>query len=172
MTTSEQTLPGIVTFQGNPLTLIGTNLKVGDKAPEFSLVANDLSEVTLSSSAGKTRLIVTVPSLDTPVCDMESRRFNQEASKIPNVQVLVVSMDLPFAQKRWCAAHGIENVKTVSDYKSGQFGLSYGVLIKELHLEARAIFVVNANNQITYKEIVSEVTNEHNYEAALQAAGA
>ena len=171
MTTSEQTRPGVVTFQGNPLTLIGTDLKVGDKAPDFSLVDNDMSEVTLSASAGKTRLIVTVPSLDTPVCDMESRRFNQEASKIPNVQVLVVSMDLPFAQKRWCAAHGIKNVQTVSDYKSGQFGLSYGVLIKELHLEARAIFVVNAHNQITYKEIVSEVTNEPNYEAALKAAG-
>ena len=172
MTTSAQTRTGVVTFKGNPLTLLGTDLKVGDKAPEFSLVANDLSEVTLSSSTGKTRLIVTVPSLDTPVCDMESRRFNQESSRIPNVQVLVVSMDLPFAQQRWCAAHGIENVQTVSDYKGGQFGLSYGVLIKEVHLEARAIFVVNANNQITYKEIVSEVTSEPNYEAALKAAGA
>jgi thioredoxin-dependent peroxiredoxin len=172
MTTTQQTRPGIVTFKGNPLTLVGADLKVGDKAPDFSLVANDMSEVTLSSSAGKTRLIVAVPSLDTPVCDMESRRFNQEASKIPNVKVLVVSMDLPFAQQRWCAAHGIENVQTVSDYKGGHFGMDYGVLIKELHLEARAIFVINANNQITYKEIVPEVTQEPNYEAALKAAGA
>jgi thiol peroxidase len=168
---AEQERQGVITFKGNPFTLIGPDLKVGDKAPEFSVLAKDLSPITLASSQGKTRMIVTVPSLDTPVCDMEVRRFNQEAAKLPNVEVLVISMDLPFAQSRWCGAAGAENVKTGSDYRDASFAKTYGVLIKELHLEARAIFVVDANDTIVYKEIVSEVTQEPNYDAALKAAG-
>ena len=167
---TEQERQGVITFKGNPMTLIGPEIKVGDKAPEFSVLANDLSPVTLADSKGKTRLIVSVPSVDTPVCDMEVRRFNQEASKLANVEVLVVSMDLPFAQKRWCGAEGISNVKTASDHRDASFGKAFGVLIKELRLEARAVFVVDATDTVIYKEIVSEVTQEPNYEAALQAA--
>ena len=167
---SAQERQGVITFKGNPLTLIGPDIAVGSKAPEFTVTANDMSPVTLASSQGKTRLFVTVPSLDTPVCDLEVRRFNQEASQIPNVEVIVVSLDLPFAQTRWCGAAGATNVKTVSDYRDASFSTAYGVLIKELHLSARAIFVVDPSGTITYKEIVPEVTSEPNYEAALNAA--
>lgn len=167
---SEQERQGVVTFKGNPLTLVGPDLKVGDKAPNFSVLGGDLSAITLENSKGKTRLIVSVPSLDTPVCDTEVRRFNQEASRIPNVEVLVISMDLPFAQNRWCGAAGIANVKTASDHRDASFGRHYGVLVKELRLDARAIFVVDANDTVIYKEIVSEMTQEPDYEAALQAA--
>lgn len=167
---SEQERQGVITFKGNPLTLVGPDVKVGDKAPEFTVLGNDLSPITLASTQGKTRLIVSVPSVDTPVCDMEVRRFNQEAAKLANVEVLVISMDLPFAQSRWCGAAEISNVKTASDHRDASFGKNYGVLIKELRLDARAIFVVDANNTVVYKEIVSEVTAEPNYEAALKAA--
>lgn len=167
---SEQERQGVITFKGNPLTLIGPDVKVGDKAPDFTVLGNDLSPISLASTQGKTRLIVSVPSVDTPVCDMEVRRFNQEASKLSNVEVLVVSMDLPFAQSRWCGAAEVSNIKTASDHRDASFGKSYGVLIKELRLDARAIFVVDANDTIVYKEIVSEVTAEPNYEAALKAA--
>jgi thioredoxin-dependent peroxiredoxin len=160
---------GVITFKGNPLTLLGPDLKVGSKAPAFTVLGNDLSPLTLESSQGKIRLIVSVPSLDTPVCDLEVRRFNQEASKLPNVEVLVISMDLPFAQSRWCGAAGASNVKTGSDHRDASFGNNYGVLIKELRLDARAIFVVDAQDTIIYKEIVAEVTQEPNYEAALKA---
>jgi thiol peroxidase len=161
---------GVITFKGNPLTLIGPELNVGDKAPEFTVLGNDLSPITLADSKGKTRLIVSVPSLDTPVCDTEVRRFNQEAAKLENVEVLVISMDLPFAQARWCGAAGIDKVKTASDHRDASFATAYGLLIKELRLDARAIFVVDASDKIIYKEIVSEVTSEPNYEAALKAA--
>lgn len=167
---ADQERQGVVTFKGNPLTLIGPDIKVGDKAPDFTVVANDLSPVTLESSKGKTRLIVTVPSLDTPVCDTEVRRFNQEATQNPNVAVLVISMDLPFAQARWCGAAGVENVTTLSDHRDASFGRNYGVLIKELRLLARTIFVVDANNTVIYKEIVPDITHEPDYEAALRAA--
>lgn len=167
---SEQERQGVITFKGNPMTLIGPDVKVGDKAPEFSVVGNDMSPITLASSQGKTRLVVSVPSIDTPVCDTEVRRFNEEAAKLANVEVLVVSLDLPFAQTRWCGAAGISNVKTASDYRGASFAKAYGVLIKELHLAARAVFVIDADNTIVYKEIVSEVTKEPNYEAALKAA--
>lgn len=163
---------GVITFKGNPLTLLGADVNVGDKAPDFTVLANDLTPHTLASTQGKTRLIVTVPSVDTPVCDTEVRRFNQEAAKLPNVEVLVVSMDLPFAQSRWCGAAGIDKVKTLSDHRDGSFAAQYGVWIKELRLLARAIFVVDAQDKVVYKEIVSEVTQEPNYEAALQAASA
>jgi thioredoxin-dependent peroxiredoxin len=160
----------VITFKGNPFTLIGPELMIGQPVPAFTVIANDLSEVTLNSTQGKTRIFVTVPSLDTPVCDMEGRRFNQEAAKMEGVEVIVLSMDLPFAQKRWCGAENIEAVKTASDYRGATFAQAYGILIKELHLHARAVFVINPKNELVYQEIVSEVTAEPNYEAALNAA--
>ena len=163
--------PDVQTFKGDPLTLIGDEIKVGDKAPDFALVGNDLSEVTLADSAGKVRIISVVPSLDTPVCDTQTRRFNEEASTLGDgVQVLTVSVDLPFAQGRWCGAAGVERVQTASDHRDGSFGESYGVLIKGLRLLARAIFVVDKNDVVQHVEYVSELTTEPNYDAALAAA--
>jgi thiol peroxidase len=159
----------VTAFKGNPLTVIGNEVKVGQKAPDFSVLAGDLSPVTLASSKGKTRLIVAVPSLDTPVCDAETRRFNEEAAKMSGVEVIVVSMDLPFAQGRFCQTAGIKNVKTVSDHRDASFGKAYGALIKELRLLARSIFVVDASDKVTYVEYVPEVTSHPNYEAALNA---
>ena len=161
-----------VTFKGNPITLLGNEVKVGDKAPNFTVLGNDLSEVTLDSTKGQVRLITSVPSLDTGVCDAETRRFNEEANSLGNVKILTVSMDLPFAQKRWCAASGIENVQTLSDHRDFSFGEAYGVAIQELRLLARAVFVVDSNDTVTYVEYVSEATNHPNYEAALEAAKA
>jgi thioredoxin-dependent peroxiredoxin len=161
-----------VTFKNNPVTLVGNEVKVGDTAPDFSVLANDMSPVTLADSKGKIRLISVVPSIDTGVCDAQTRRFNEEASKLENVEVLTVSVDLPFAQKRWCAANGLENVKTLSDYKELSFGEAYGVHMKELRLLARAVFVVDANDKVTYVEYVSEGTNHPNYEAAIEAVKA
>ncbi len=163
---------GLVTFKGNPLTLIGKEVKVGQKAPDAELVANDLSVVKLSSLArGKVCLITSVPSLDTPVCDVETRRFNKEASELgEDVIVLTASMDLPFAQSRWCGAAGVKNVQTLSDYRTAAFGEAYGVLIKDLHLLARAVFVLDKQGVIRYIELVKEVASEPNYEVALNAA--
>jgi len=162
---------GLITFQGAPLTLVGDGLRQGDKAPEFGLLNNDLNQVSLADFKGKVCLISTVPSLDTPVCDMETRRFNEEASRVgPDVAVLTVSMDLPFAQKRWCGAAGITQVQTLSDHREASFGERYGVLIKELRLLARAVFVVDREGVIQYEELVSEIVNEPNYDAALKAA--
>ncbi len=162
---------GMVTLKGNPLTLVGNEVKVGQKAPDAELVTNDLSTVKLSSFDGKVRIITSVPSLDTPVCDIETRRFNEEAGRLgEGLVVLTVSMDLPFAQKRWCGAAGVNNVRTLSDYRKAAFGTSYGVLIKELRLLARAVFVVDSNGVIRYQELVKEVATEPNYEAALKAA--
>ena len=161
---------GIITFKGNPFTLLGTQLSVGDKAPDFAVVDNGLAPVSLASSAGKIRIISAVPSLDTPVCDSETRRFNQEAAALPgDVQVLTISLDLPFAQKRWCGAAGIDKVDTLSDYRDRSFGMNYGVLIKELLLLTRAVFVVDAADIIRYIQIVPEVTEEPDYSAVLQA---
>ncbi|MEH6990165.1 MULTISPECIES: thiol peroxidase [Bacillales] len=159
-----------ITFKGNPVTLLGNEVKAGDKAPEFKVLANDLSEVTLADSKGQVRLISVVPSIDTGVCDAQTRRFNEEASKLDNVKILTVSVDLPFAQKRWCAAAGIENVQTVSDHRDLSFGEAYGVAIQELRLLARAVFVVDSNDTVTYAEYVSEATDHPNYEAAVEAA--
>lgn len=159
-----------ITFKGNPVTLLGNEVKVGEKAPEFKVLANDLSEVTLADSKGQVRLISVVPSIDTGVCDAQTRRFNEEASKLDNVKILTVSVDLPFAQKRWCAAAGIENVQTVSDHRDLSFGEAYGVAIQELRLLARAVFVVDSNDTVTYAEYVSEATDHPNYEAAVEAA--
>ncbi|RYI26337.1 thiol peroxidase [Bacillus infantis] len=159
-----------ITFKGNPVTLLGNEVKAGDQAPEFKVLANDLSEVTLADSKGQVRLISVVPSIDTGVCDAQTRRFNEEASKLDNVKVLTVSVDLPFAQKRWCAAAGIENVQTVSDHRDLSFGEAYGVAIKELRLLARAVFVVDSNDKVIYAQYVSEATDHPDYEAAVEAA--
>ena len=161
---------GAVTMRGNPLTLVGPELRPGDKAPDFKLAGNDLKPVTLADTAGKVRILISVPSLDTPVCDAETRRFNEEAGKLPGVEVLTVSMDLPFAQKRWCGAAGVTHVRTLSDYQDHSFGPAYGVLIKELVLEARAVFVLDKNNSLQYVEYVKEVAEHPNYESALAAA--
>lgn len=164
---------GVITFKGNPMTLLGSELKVGDKAPDFQVVDTGMAPVTLANSSGKVRIISAVPSLDTPVCDTETRRFNQEAASLPdNVVVLTVSLDLPFAQKRWCGAAGIDRVMTVSDYQERSFGLAYGVLIKELKLLARCIFVVDSQDTIRYIQQVPEVTHEPDYAAVLAAARA
>jgi thioredoxin-dependent peroxiredoxin len=164
---------GIITFKGNPFTLLGPELKAGDKAPDFAVVDNGLAPVSMASSAGKIRIISSVPSLDTPVCDTETRRFNQEAAGLPgSVVVLTISLDLPFAQKRWCGAVGIDKVTTLSDYRDRSFGQNYGVLIKELLLLTRAIFVVDAQGVIRYIQIVPEVTSEPDYAAVIAAAKA
>ncbi|HEY6837315.1 MAG TPA: thiol peroxidase [Geobacteraceae bacterium] len=160
-----------VTFKGNPITLVGPELKVGDVAPDFSVVDNALAAVNLASYAGKVKIISAVPSLDTPVCDTETRRFNQEAASLPgDVAVLTISLDLPFAQKRWCGAAGIDKVVTLSDYRDRSFGLAYGVLIDELKLLSRSIFVVDRTNVIRYIQHVPEVTQEPDYGAVLAAA--
>jgi len=158
-----------VTMKGKPLTLTGEKLKVGDKAPDFEVVANDLSQVKFSSFRGKVCIISSVPSLDTSVCDRMTRRFSHEAGGLgQDVAVLTISMDLPFAQKRWCGAAGVKNVQTLSDHREASFGKSYGVLIKELRLLARAVFVVDKQGTIRYAEIVKELTNEPNYEVTLK----
>ncbi|WP_445489685.1 thiol peroxidase [Niallia sp. 03133] len=159
-----------ITFKNQPVTLLGQEIKVGDKAPNFSVLANDMSEVTLESSKGNVRLFSVIPSIDTGVCDAQTRRFNEEAAKLDNVQIITVSADLPFAQRRWCAAAGIDRVMTVSDHKDLSFGQAYGVAIEELRLLARAIFVVDSNDTVTYAEYVTEATNHPNYEAAVEAA--
>ena len=146
-----------VTFQGNPLTLEGTQVKVGDTAPDFTVVDNDLNPFKLSDTKGK-RVFLTVPSLDTPVCDTEVRRFNQEAAKLGDVTIYTISMDLPFAQGRWCGGAEIDKVKTVSDYKDREFGKNYGVYIKELGLLSRAVFVIDENNKIVYVEYLNEIS--------------
>jgi thiol peroxidase len=161
---------GIVTMKGNPLTLLGPTIKVGDKAPDFEVLNNDLSPVTFSSFRGKVSVISSVPSLDTPVCDMETRRFNEEAGRLgPDVVILTISMDLPFAQKRWCGAAGVDKVKTLSDHREASFGSAYGVLIKGLRLLCRAVFVVDRQGVIRYIQMVKEVTSEPDYEAVLAA---
>lgn len=161
---------GVITMKGNPLTLMGKSLKVGDHAPDFTVLDNSLSPVNLATYKGKVCVLSSVPSLDTPVCDLETRRFNQEASGLgSNVAILTISMDLPFAQKRWCGAAGVDKVVTLSDHRDASFGTSYGVLIKELRLLARAVFVLDRAGVIQYIEIVKELTQEPNYQAVLGA---
>lgn len=161
--------PGIITMKGKPLTLLGQDVKIGDPAPDFVAVANDLSEFRFSTLKGQVCIISSVPSLDTPVCDFETRRFNEEAAGLgPAVKILTISMDLPFAQKRWCAAAGVEQVKTYSDHREAAFGLAYGVLIKELRLLARAVFVVDKGGLVQHVQLVPELANEPDYEAVLQ----
>jgi thiol peroxidase len=166
-----QERPGAATFLGNPLTLVGPELKAGDRAPDFTVLTNDLKEFTFAGTAGKVRLISVVPSLDTPVCDAQTRRFNQEAANLGNnIAILTISMDLPFAQKRWCGASGVDKVQTLSDHRDASFALAYGTLIKELRLDSRAIFIVDAKDTVRYVEYVKEVSAHPNYDAALAAA--
>ncbi len=161
---------GIFTVRGNPLTLLGRELKVGEPAPDVEVLNNDLAPVKISSYRGKVCVISTVPSLDTPVCDMETRRFNEEATRLgEDVTVLTVSMDLPFAQKRWCGAAGVDNVTTLSDHREAALGEAYGVLIKELRLLARAVFVLDKEGVVRYVQLVNEMTEEPDYGAVLEA---
>ena len=160
----------VVAFASNPVTLIGDETKVGEKAPEFTLVKQDLSEFKLSETSGKIRLISIVPSLDTSVCSLQTRKFNEDASKIKDVQIITISMDLPFAQGRFCGANGIENILVASDYKDRAFGEKYGFIMKENMLLARGIVIIDKNDKIRYVEYVPEVTNEVNFEKALEVA--
>jgi thiol peroxidase len=163
---------GATTMRGNPLTLLGPELKAGDKAPDFDVVNDSLKPVTLDTTGTQVRIFSVVPSLDTPVCDAQTKRFNDEAAKLPQVDIYTVSMDLPFAQKRWCGSFGVDKVKMLSDHKSGSFGEHYGTLIKELRIHSRAIFVVAPDNTLRHVEYVKEVADHPNYDAALAAAKA
>jgi len=161
---------GAVTLKGEPLTLVGPEVSAGQPAPDFTAVANDMTAVSFCSFRGRICILLSVPSLDTPVCNAEARRFNQEVSHVADdVTVLVVSMDLPFAQARWCAAAGVERVSTLSDHRDGSFGMNYGVLIRELRLLARAVFVVDRAGTIRYTQLVKEIGDEPDYGAALRA---
>jgi thiol peroxidase len=157
-----------VTFKGTPLHLLGAGVSVGDTAPDFTVLANDLAPVTATVLRGNVTVLLSVPSLDTPVCDLETKRFNKEAAALgPKVRILCVSADLPFAQARWCGAAGVKAVTTLSDHRDTSFGLAFGVLIKELRLLTRAVFVVGPDAILRYAEIVPELTNEPDYAAAL-----
>ena len=164
---------GVITFKGGPLTLEGDAVNVGDKAPDATLAANDLSEKKLSDYCGKVCIVSVVPSLDTPVCDAQTRRFNEAAGQLGDeMVVLTVSMDLPFAQKRWCGGAGIDHVETLSDYKNHDFASAYGLYIKELGLLARCVMVLDRQGTIKYIDLVREVASEPDYDAALEAAKA
>jgi thiol peroxidase len=162
--------PGATTMRGNPLTVLGPELKPGDKAPDFEVIGDGLKPVNLANTGQAVRIFSVVPSLDTPVCDAQTKRFNEEAAKLPGVEIYTISMDLPFAQKRWCGAFGIDKVKMLSDHRTGSFGEHYGTLIKDLRIESRAIFVVDKDNTLKHVEYVKEVAEHPNYEAALNAA--
>ena len=157
-------------MRGNPLTLVGPELKPGDTAPDFSVLDSSLKPVSLADTAGKTRIFSVVPSLDTPVCDAQTKRFNEEAAKLSGVDIYTVSMDLPFAQKRFCNSFALDNVNMLSDHKDASFGASWGTLIKELRILSRAIFVLDPDNKVKYVEYVPEVADSPNFEAALAAA--
>ena len=162
--------PGATTMRGRPLTVLGPELKVGDKAPDFEAISDSLQPVNLGTTGQTVRIFSVVPSLDTPVCDAQTKRFNEEAAKLPGVEIYTISMDLPFAQKRWCGAYGVDKVKMVSDHRNGSFGEHYGTMIKDLRIESRAIFVVDKDNTIQHVEYVKEVAEHPNYDAALSAA--
>lgn len=166
-----QEIKRTVTMKGRPMILQGEEIKIGSPAPDFKVIANDMLPMKFKRTySGKTVLLSSVPSLDTPVCDLETRKFNSEAEKLsPEMEIVTISMDLPFAQSRWCGAAGVKRVKTYSDYMKAEFGKAYGVLIKDLRLLARAIFIVDKNSVIRYVQIVPEVTQEPNYEEALKA---
>jgi len=160
---------GAVTYRGQPVTLLGPEIKVGQKAPDFRLLAIDMKEVRLSQSRGKVRLLSVVHSLDTPVCDLQTQRFEEEAGKFKDVIIYTISMDLPFAQARYCGAHNIKNLQTLSDHREASFGMAYGVLIKELRLLCRAIFVIDRDDAVRYVEYVREVGQHPDYDRALAA---
>ncbi|SDK43445.1 thiol peroxidase [Sediminibacillus albus] len=158
-----------VTFKGTPMTLVGKEVKTGDQAPDFKVLDNSLNEVSLADYSGQVKLISVVPSVDTGVCAEQTKRFNDEAEKLGNVKVLTISMDLPFAQKRWKAANDIQHIDIFSDHKDADFAENYGVLMQELRLLARSVFVIDSEGKVTYTEYVSEGTNHPNYEKALEA---
>ena len=161
---------GVITMKGHPLTLVGQEVEVGAPAPDFEVLANDLTPFKLSSLKGKVAIICSVPSLDTPTCDIETRWFNEEAARLgSDVEILTISMDLPFAQRRWCGAAGVDRVTTYSDHRDAAFGQAYGVLIKELRLLARAVFVVDKSGVVRSAQIVPELANEPNYDEVLKA---
>ncbi len=163
----------IVTSKGNPLTLVGPALKVGDKAPDFVALDKDMTPVGLKDFAGKVKVFSVTPSLDTPVCNLQATRFNEEAGKLPaDIVIINLSMDLPFAISRFCSAGGIDKIRTLSDHRDASFGNAYGVLIKELRLLARSIFVVDKNNTIRYMEIVPDITSHPDYTKTLEAVKA
>lgn len=159
-----------ITFKGNPVTLVGSEARVGDQAPDFTVLSNSLEEVTLQDIKGTPAIISVIPSIDTGVCDAQTRRFNEEAASLGSVKVYTISADLPFAQARWCGSNGIENVETLSDHREMSFGEAFGVYIKELRLLARAVFVLDENGKVVYTEYVSEATNHPDYEKAIEAA--
>ena len=162
-----------VTFKGNPVSLVGDEVKVGQTAPDFKTQKSDMSDYSLGSSSGKTRIILSVPSLDTPVCDNETKRFNEEAANVPDVEIACVSMDLPFAMKRWCGASGVDKVTAVSDHRDASFGKNYGVLIDGGPLDrmhARAVFVIGPDDKVRYAEYVSDIASHPNYDAVFEAA--
>lgn len=168
---STQERTGVVTFKGNPLTLLGSEVRPGVPAPEFQVLAQDLTPVTLSDGKGKVRIISVVPSLDTPVCDAQTRRFNEEASRLSSgIEIWTISMDLPFAQRRWCGTAGIERVRVFSDHRDASFGLAFGCLVKELRLLARSLFVIDKDSTVRHVEYVPEMTTHPNYDSALAVA--
>ena len=158
------------TFKGDPLVILGPELKVGDKAPDFELTDNGLGAVTLADTGSGTRVFSVVPSLDTPVCDQQTRRFNEEAAALGDITIYTVSADLPFAQRRWCGAAGVDKVKTISDYKNGNFGEAWGTMIRDWRISSRAVFVVDGENTIRYVQYVPEVAEHPDYDAVLAAA--
>ncbi len=164
-----QERPEAVTLKGNPLTLIGPQLRVGDRAPDFKAVNNKLETVTLAETSGSVRVFSVVPSLDTPVCDVMTRRFNKEAAQLSDIRIYTISMDLPFAQSRWCADSGADCLVMLSDHREGSFGAHYGTLVKELRLDARAIFVIDKDDVIRHVEYVKEIAQQPDYDAALAA---
>jgi thiol peroxidase len=157
------------TLMGKPMTLLGPELKAGDTAPNFQVIDDSLQPVSLEKTKGKTRIFSVIPSLDTPVCDAQTKRFNEEAANLDGVDIYTISMDLPFAQKRWCGAFGVNKVKMLSDHKDGSFGEAYGTLIKDLRIESRAIFVVGPDDKLKHVEYVKEVADHPDYDAALRA---
>lgn len=164
---------GVITFKNNPMTLLGNPVQKGDKAPEFTALANNLAPKGLADYKGKILVISVVPSLDTGVCDLQTRRFNSEAANLgSHVQILTISCDLPFAQARWCGAADAKSLETLSDHRDLSFGMAYGVVIKELRLLSRSIFVIDAKGSVVYTEVVPEVTHAVNFDAALAAAKA
>ena len=160
---------GVVTFKKKPVTLIGPEIKVGQRAPDFRLLNSDMKEFSLSQSRGKVRLLSVVYSLETPVCDLQTQRFEEEAAKFPNVEMYSISMDLPFTQARYLKEHNIRNLKVLSDHRDGSFGTAYGLLIKETRLLARSIFIIDADDMVRYVEYVKEVTQAPDYEKAIEA---
>ena len=164
--------PGAITMRGNPKDLSGPELKIGDQAPEFSAVDSTSKPITLADTAGSVRIFSVVPSLDTPVCDMQTKRFNDEAAALPNIKFYTISMDLPFAMKRWCGAMGVDNMAMISDHRNASFGEAYGTLIPDLRMECRAIFVIDQNNTIRHAEYVREVAEHPDYDSTLAAAKA